>query len=119
MSTNRLKPQTAKPRPSNRKLISITLLLFVFGVMAYGSRSYSLSGDPQETGARPDQENANADAARSWLKANAIRLNTVEAGHGFADMQPLKKIVGDARIVALGEATHGSREFFQLKHRML
>src|SRR5205085_9395469 len=34
-------------------------------------------------------------------------------------MQPLKKVVGDARIVALGEATHGTREFFQLKHRML
>lgn len=32
---------------------------------------------------------------------------------------PLKEIVGDARIVALGEATHGTREFFQLKHRML
>ena len=28
-------------------------------------------------------------------------------------------MVGDARIVALGEATHGTREFFQLKHRML
>ena len=34
-------------------------------------------------------------------------------------MQPLKKIVGDARVVSLGEATHGSREFFQFKHRML
>ncbi|HWR53606.1 MAG TPA: erythromycin esterase family protein [Bryobacteraceae bacterium] len=34
-------------------------------------------------------------------------------------MAPLRKIVGDARIVALGEATHGTREFFQLKHRML
>ncbi len=34
-------------------------------------------------------------------------------------MQPLKKVVGNARIVALGEATHGTREFFQLKHRML
>jgi erythromycin esterase-like protein len=73
----------------------------------------------EESSARLAQENANADAARSWLKANAIRLSTVEAGHGFSDMQPLKKIVGDARIVSLGEATHGSREFFQLKHRML
>jgi erythromycin esterase-like protein len=54
-----------------------------------------------------------------WIRGNAIRLETVEAGHGFADMQPLKKVVGDARIVALGEATHGTREFFQLKHRML
>jgi erythromycin esterase len=34
-------------------------------------------------------------------------------------MAPLKKIVGDARIVALGEASHGTREFFQMKHRML
>ncbi len=24
-----------------------------------------------------------------------------------------------ARVVALGEATHGSREFFQLKHRLV
>ena len=28
-------------------------------------------------------------------------------------------MIGDARVVALGEATHGTREFFQLKHRML
>jgi hypothetical protein len=34
-------------------------------------------------------------------------------------MEPLDKVVGDARIVALGEATHGTREFFQLKHRMV
>lgn len=58
-------------------------------------------------------------AAVDWIKANAVRLHTPEAGSGFADMQPLKKIVGNARIVSLGEATHGSREFFQLKHRML
>ena len=54
-----------------------------------------------------------------WVKSNAIRLSTPEAGHGFADMEPLKKVVGNARIVSLGEATHGSREFFQLKHRMV
>jgi erythromycin esterase-like protein len=34
-------------------------------------------------------------------------------------MKPLKKLIGKARIVSLGEATHGTREFFQLKHRML
>lgn len=58
-------------------------------------------------------------AVVEWVRASAIRLETPVAGHGFADMQPLKKVVGDARIVALGEATHGTREFFQLKHRML
>jgi hypothetical protein len=46
-------------------------------------------------------------------------LTTVEAGHGFDDMMPIARIVGDARVVALGETTHGTREFFQLKHRMI
>ena len=50
---------------------------------------------------------------------HAVRLETPQAGHGFADMAGIKKIVGNARIVSLGEATHGTREFFQLKHRML
>ena len=54
-----------------------------------------------------------------WIRGSAIRLTTPEARHGFADMEPLRKVVGNARIVSLGEATHGSREFFQLKHRML
>jgi erythromycin esterase-like protein len=54
-----------------------------------------------------------------WVRSHAVVLSTPEAGHGFADMQPLKQIVGDARVVELGEATHGTREFFQMKHRML
>src|SRR5215467_12269075 len=55
----------------------------------------------------------------SWLRQNAVPLTTVKAGCGFADLQPLKPVIGSARIVALGEATHGTREFFQLKHRLL
>jgi erythromycin esterase-like protein/C-terminal processing protease CtpA/Prc len=58
-------------------------------------------------------------AVVDWLRATAIPIATPEAGHGFTDLQPLKTIVGDARLVALGEATHGTREFFQLKHRIL
>ena len=58
-------------------------------------------------------------SVRDWIAGHAIRLTTPEAGHGFDDMQPLKQVVGNARIVALGEATHGTREFFQLKHRMV
>ncbi len=54
-----------------------------------------------------------------WIRGQAIRLTTAEAGHGFTDLQPLERLVGNARIVSLGEATHGSREFFQLKHRMV
>lgn len=67
----------------------------------------------QSTQQNPDKSTVD------WIAANAVRLKTPEAGNGFADMQPLKKIIGNARIVSLGEATHGTREFFQLKHRML
>ncbi|QSQ22666.1 erythromycin esterase family protein [Pyxidicoccus parkwayensis] len=55
----------------------------------------------------------------SWVKQSLVPLSTVEAGHGFADLQPLKPWLAQARVVALGEATHGTREFFQLKHRLL
>lgn len=69
--------------------------------------------------AQAEAEDLKHAAAISWLSENAIPLRTVEAGNGFADMEPLKKLIGNARLVALGEATHGTREFFQLKHRML
>ena len=59
------------------------------------------------------------DEVVAWVKQKAIPLRTTEAGKGFDDMEPLRAIVGDARLVAMGEATHGSREFFQMKHRML
>ena len=55
----------------------------------------------------------------AWLRENAVPVETVEAGHGFNDLQPLKRVLKDVRLVALGEATHGTREFFQFKHRMV
>src|SRR6266581_1173773 len=83
-----------KPRP-----ILIITLLFLTGLA--------------RTNASEDQ------TVVEWIRAHAVPLKTVEAGHGFSDMEPLKSIVGDARIVSLGEATHGTREFFQLKHRVI
>jgi erythromycin esterase len=53
------------------------------------------------------------------LKENAIPVKAVEAGNGFQDLQPLKQVFKDVRYVGLGEETHGTREFFQFKHRML
>lgn len=55
----------------------------------------------------------------AWLKQNTIPVQHIEAGNGFADLQPLKEILRGVRVVGLGEATHGTREFFQLKHRLL
>ena len=73
----------------------------------------------EQYAARQAEEQAKLDAVITWLSDRAIRLSTVEAGNGFDDMRSLETVVGNARIVALGEATHGTREFFQLKHRIL
>ncbi|MCP4659867.1 MAG: hypothetical protein GY856_31070, partial [bacterium] len=55
----------------------------------------------------------------AWIHEHAIPLATPEAEQGFDDLRPVRELIGDARVVGLGEATHGTREFFQLKHRML
>ncbi len=54
-----------------------------------------------------------------WMRTRAVALKGVEAGQETTDLQPLAAALGDARILGLGEATHGTREFFQLKHRLL
>ncbi|MGA9239614.1 erythromycin esterase family protein [Robiginitalea sp.] len=54
-----------------------------------------------------------------WISENAIQISTVEPGNGFEDLLPIGEMIGDARIVSLGEPTHGNREVFQLKHRMI
>ena len=53
------------------------------------------------------------------LRAAGHPLRTPVADADTTDLQPLKEIFGDARIVGLGESTHGTREFFQLKHRLV
>ena len=74
-------------------------------------------GNPKQT-ARLVAKNDTLNAVKRWIMHNAIPLQTVIAGNGFQDLQPLRKIIGSAHLVALGEATHGTREFYQLKHRM-
>jgi erythromycin esterase len=52
------------------------------------------------------------------VKANCIPLQSVKAGSGLQDMEALKTTLQDVQIVGMGEPTHGSREVFQMKHRM-
>jgi erythromycin esterase len=116
----------AEPGPDGRFTVALPEARYVVSIVADGFETEVrrvASGETQPLDVRlvsvAEATAPAPDAVVAAIRAAAIPLTTVEAGHGFRDMERLKPAVGDARIVGLGEATHGSREFFQLKHRML
>ncbi len=60
-----------------------------------------------------------APATAAWLASHAAPLTTSDPAADLADLAPLQQMVGSARVVAMGEGTHGTREFFRMKHRVL
>jgi erythromycin esterase len=60
-----------------------------------------------------------ADAFVDWAKKNAISVKTVEPGSGFTDLEPLKRVIGAAHLVFLGESRHDTHEQARFKHRMI
>jgi erythromycin esterase len=55
----------------------------------------------------------------TWLEENLHPLLHTGPAADHVDLEPLRSIVGNARIVALGESTHGTAEFFTTKHRIV
>jgi erythromycin esterase len=53
------------------------------------------------------------------LQAESHPFKTTVPGSGYEDLAFLGDVVEGTRVVALGEATHGTKEFFQMKHRIL
>ncbi len=99
----------------------IFLCFILLGNLTTIGQTVMTSGPP----AGPAQEAAPVPAVASlwddavaWAGNRAMPLTTSEPGQGFADLRKLAPSIGSARIVGMGEATHGTREFFQLKHRM-
>jgi erythromycin esterase len=57
-------------------------------------------------------------ATIGWLAKTAVPFATVVPGSDESDLGPLKQMIGSASLVGMGEDTHGTREFFQMKHRV-
>lgn len=85
------------------------LLLALALAAAPGCDSPSAAPPPTDPGERD----------LAWLRQNAVPLRTDAPGGDASDLAPLRGIVGSARVVGMGEATHGTREFFRTKHRVL
>ncbi|HEU5159211.1 MAG TPA: erythromycin esterase family protein [Streptosporangiaceae bacterium] len=54
-----------------------------------------------------------------WVEANAVPLATIDPAAPMDDLAPLRKAVGSATVVGLGESLHDSHEEAVLKHRAL
>ena len=58
------------------------------------------------------------DRNEKWVRRNAVALSSVEPSAPPGDLSRLD-IPSNSVVVGLGEATHGTREFSLLKHRMV
>jgi len=53
----------------------------------------------------------------AWLRDNVDLLRTIDPdAANYDELEPLRRIVGDARVVAVGESTHRVHEFYQFRH---
>jgi erythromycin esterase-like protein len=89
---------------SNAYRISLLLLLFVALVLTACTQTA-----PAQT------HTPSSDPVVRWIQQNAIPLQTTDPGGSDADLKSLKQIVGNASIVGLGEETHGTHEFSDIK----
>jgi erythromycin esterase len=53
------------------------------------------------------------------LSRLAVRIDPLSADSDFQSMIPIQKILRGRKVVGLGEATHGTHEFFTLKARLI
>jgi erythromycin esterase len=54
-----------------------------------------------------------------WVADHAIRTDSLDPRAPLEDLEPLGELVGDARVVGIGESAHYVREFYLLRHRLL
>jgi erythromycin esterase len=84
--------------------VSLLVVFLAAVVTAQGPAAPDLSSDPRVR----------------WLQKEAINVRTVDpADEDFRDLQPLKKAIGDAQIVMLGEITHFDGTTFLAKSRLV
>src|SRR5688500_3991761 len=66
----------------------------------------------------PSQAQQEKAAFERWAAANAIPLASLEPGTTTTDLRRVGAIIGSARIVALGEPTHGAHEPLAFRNRL-
>ena len=54
-----------------------------------------------------------------WVRDHAIIADSLDPQAPLDDLEPLRALIGDDGVVAIGESAHYVREFELLRHRLL
>jgi len=92
---------------SARVCLSRTVTLILIRALLFAGSGSSLG---QETSVRGD--------FIAWAKGNAMPIRAVEGDPKRDDLPPLKRMIGPARVVALGEPSHGMHEPLAFRNRL-
>jgi erythromycin esterase len=64
-------------------------------------------------------ELAQSDPRVAWLREHAVPLTERPFEDDLSDLEPIGRAIGDARMVMLGEASHGDGSFFAQRARII
>jgi len=85
--------------------LCMIIFIWIFVLYAFHSRAEAVESD--------------RDKVVTWIKENVLDIKSLGASDNFDDLHKFGEMVGEARIVALGEATHSTSEFFTIRHRLI
>ncbi|MGI3198688.1 erythromycin esterase family protein [Streptomyces sp. GLT-R25] len=108
-----------------RKAVIIPSVLLSLGAMAVATPAI---GDAMDKSSTPASASAGlsktsapgqrAGGVVDAIERSAHTLRSTEPEGSLGDLDVLGRMVKDAEVVGLGEASHGSQDFFRMKHRV-
>src|SRR5579862_3784282 len=60
-----------------------------------------------------------SEIVRTWLKQHCVPIKSIKPGNDISDLQFLKPVLKNVELIGLGESTHGTSEFVQVRHRLI
>ncbi|MET8076874.1 erythromycin esterase family protein [Streptomyces sp. NPDC005303] len=104
------------------KAVVISSVLLSLGAVAVATPAIGDTGPGSPASVPVATEPASAQHTERVVAAIERRAHTLKSTDpegSLRDLEALGRMVGGAEVVGLGEATHGSRDFFRMKHRFL
>jgi erythromycin esterase len=88
-----------------RNKVALTLVIFFLGVIRVSAYGGSDRNDKSKV---------------EWLKKHTVAVRSIDAADAdLSDLMPLRKAIGEARVVLLGEQSHGDGATFYAKRRLI